>query len=191
MRSQWFQLTVKRQLWRDRANINEMRKGVLIVDTLFWIIIVLMFIMGFVGLIFPIIPSVLFIFGGIVLYGLFYSFAPFGWFFWTVQILFVILLFAADYIANMVGVKKYGGTKAGIWGSTIGLLVGPFVIPFVGILIGPFIGAFLAEILVHRKDPVTASKIGLGSVVGFISSVITKGIIQLLMIGYFLFVVFS
>ncbi len=91
----------------------------------------------------------------------------------------------------MVGVKKYGGTKAGIWGSTIGLLVGPFVIPFLGILIGPFIGAFLAEILVHKKDPVTASKIGLGSVVGFISSVITKGIIQLLMIGYFLFVVFS
>lgn len=110
-------------------------------DTLFWIIITLMFIMGFVGLIFPIIPSVLFIFGGILLYGLFYSFEPFGWFFWTVQILFVILLFAADYIANMVGVKKYGGTKAGIWGSTIGLLVGPFVIPFVGILIGPFIGA--------------------------------------------------
>lgn len=160
-------------------------------DTLFWIIITLMFIMGFVGLIFPIIPSVLFIFGGILLYGLFYSFEPFGWSFWTVQILLVILLFAADYIANMVGVKKYGGTKAGIWGSTIGLLVGPFVIPFVGILIGPFIGAFLAEILVHKQDPVTASKIGLGSVVGFISSVITKGIIQLLMIGYFIFVVFS
>ncbi|MFF2497543.1 DUF456 domain-containing protein [Peribacillus sp. NPDC058075] len=160
-------------------------------DTLFWIIITLMFIMGFVGLIFPIIPSVLFIFAGILLYGFFYSFEPFGWFFWTVQILFVILLFAADYIANMVGVKKYGGTKAGIWGSTIGLLVGPFVIPFLGILLGPFIGAFLAEILVHKKDPVTASKIGLGSVVGFISSVITKGIIQFLMIGYFLFVVFS
>jgi uncharacterized protein YqgC (DUF456 family) len=160
-------------------------------DTLFWIIITLLFIMGFVGLIFPIIPSVLFIFGGILLYGLFYSFEPFGWFFWTVQILLVILLFAADYIDNMVGVKKYGGTKAGIWGSTIGLLVGPFVIPFVGILIGPFIGAFLAEILVHKQDPVTASKIGLGSVVGFISSVITKGIIQLLMIGYFIFVVFS
>ncbi|MFF2854551.1 hypothetical protein ACFVSH_07845, partial [Peribacillus sp. NPDC058002] len=43
----------------------------------------------------------------------------------------------------------------------------------------------------REKDPVTASKIGLGSVIGFISSVITKGIIQLLMIGYFIFVVFS
>lgn len=89
-------------------------------DTLFWIIIILMFIMGFVGLIFPIIPSVLFIFGGILLYGLFYSFEPFGWFFWTVQILFVILLFAADYIANMVGVKRYGGTKAGFGAVRLG-----------------------------------------------------------------------
>lgn len=87
--------------------------------------------------------------------------------------------------------QKIWRDQSGVWGSTIGLLVGPFVIPFVGILIGPFIGAFLAEIIVHKKDPITASKIGLGSVIGFISSVITKGIIQLLMIAYFLFVVFS
>lgn len=158
-------------------------------DILFWVIIALMFIIGFIGLVFPVIPSVLFIFAGIILYGLFYSFTPFNWFFWTVQILFVLLLFSADYIANMVGIKKYGGTKAGIWGSTIGLIAGPFIIPFVGILIGPFIGAFLAEILFHRTDLVTASKIGLGSVVGFVSSIITKGIIQLLMVAYFLYVV--
>ena len=158
-------------------------------DILFWIIIALMFIIGFIGLVFPVIPSVLFIFAGMILYGLFYSFTPFNWFFWTVQILFVLLLFSADYIANMVGIKKYGGTKAGIWGSTIGLIAGPFIIPFVGILIGPFIGAFLAEILFHRTDLVTASKIGLGSVVGFVSSIITKGIIQLLMVAYFLYVV--
>ena len=158
-------------------------------DILFWVIIALMFIIGFIGLVFPVIPSVLFIFAGMILYGLFYSFTPFNWFFWTVQILFVLLLFSADYIANMVGIKKYGGTKAGIWGSTIGLIAGPFIIPFVGILIGPFIGAFLAEILFHRTDLVTASKIGLGSVVGFVSSIITKGIIQLLMVAYFLYVV--
>ncbi len=66
----------------------------------------------------------------------------------------------------MVGVKKYGGTKGEIWGSTIGLLVGPFVIPFVGILIGPFIGAFLAEILVHKQDLLLLPKSALGSVVG-------------------------
>lgn len=158
-------------------------------DIIYWTLITVMFLVGFVGLIFPIIPSVLFIIGGIILYGLLFTFEPFNWVFWLIQILFVVLLFAADYVANLLGVKKYGGTKAGIWGSTIGLLAGPFIIPFFGILLGPFIGAVIAEMIVHRTNLVTAGKIGLGSVVGFISGTITKGLILLFMIVYFLFVV--
>ncbi|USK58815.1 DUF456 domain-containing protein [Peribacillus asahii] len=160
-------------------------------DILYWTVVITMFIIGFIGLIYPIIPSVLFIFAGFILYGFFYSFEPFHWLFWTIQILFVLLLFMADYVANMIGVKKYGGSKAGIWGSTIGLLVGPFVIPAFGIIIGPFIGAILAELLVHKRDLWTASKIGFGSVIGFISSVLTKSIIQIVMVGYFFFVIYK
>jgi uncharacterized protein len=158
-------------------------------DMLYWVIIIAMFIISFIGLIYPIIPSVVFIVGGFVLYGFFFSFDEFGWLFWTVQILFVVLLFSADYLANMLGVKKYGGSKAGIWGSTIGLLVGPFIIPVFGILIGPFLGAVIAEILIHRKGFTESLKIGIGSVIGFISSVITKSIVQAVMIVYFLIVV--
>jgi len=95
----------------------------------------------------------------------------------------------ADYAANIIGVKKYGGSKAGVWGSTIGLLIGPFVIPIIGILIGPFLGAMLAELIIHRRNMKEAAQIGFGSVVGFVSSVITKGIIQVLMILYFFFVI--
>jgi uncharacterized protein YqgC (DUF456 family) len=159
-------------------------------DVFYWVIICAMFLIGFIGLIYPVITSVLFILGGIVLYGLFYSFEPFNWLFWTIQLLLVVLLFSADYVSNLIGVKKYGGSKAGIWGSTIGLLVGPFVIPVLGIIIGPFLGALLAEIIVHKRDLVTASKVGLGSVIGFVTSVITKSMIQLFMVIYFLFVVF-
>ena len=92
-------------------------------DILYWVIIAAMFFIGFVGLIYPVIPSVLFIMVGFILYGVFYSFAPFNWLFWTIQSLFVVLLFIADYVSNIIGVKKYGGSKAGVWGSTIGLLV--------------------------------------------------------------------
>jgi uncharacterized protein len=158
-------------------------------DLLYWVLIVAMFIISFIGLIYPIIPSVVFILGGFILYGLFFSFEEFSWVFWTVQILFVVLLFSADYLANMLGVKKYGGSKAGVWGSTIGLLVGPFVIPVFGILIGPFLGAVIAELLIHRKGFTEALKIGVGSVIGFISSVITKSIVQAVMIVYFLIIV--
>lgn len=160
-------------------------------DIFYWIIVAAMFIIGFIGLIYPVIPSVLFIMAGFILYGVFYSFDPFNWLFWTVQSLFVVLLFIADYVSNIIGVKKYGGSKAGVWGSTIGLLVGPFVIPVLGIIIGPFLGAIIAELIVHKKDLITAVKIGFGSVIGFVSSVITKSIIQIIMIGYFLFIVFK
>lgn len=154
-----------------------------------WSVIGLLFIISFIGLIYPIIPSVLFIVGGFIAYGLFFSFAQLPWWFWVIEILFILLLFAADTVANLVGVKKFGGSKAGIWGSTIGLLVGPFVIPFLGILIGPFLGAIIAELIVTKTSFKKAIKVGVGSVVGFITSVITKGTIQLVMVIIFLFAV--
>jgi uncharacterized protein YqgC (DUF456 family) len=158
-------------------------------DIIYWLIICGLFIVAFVGLVYPILPSVLFLLAGFLLYGVFFSFQPFNWLFWLIQGLFVVLLFVADYLANLVGIKKFGGSKAGVWGSTIGLLVGPFVIPVLGILIGPFIGAIAAELIVNKRKFTDSLKIGFGSVIGFISSVITKTIIQVIMIGYFLLVV--
>lgn len=156
---------------------------------LFWSVIIALFVIAFVGLIYPVIPSVLFILAGFIIYGFAFTFEPFNWFFWLVQALFVVLLFGADYLSNLIGVKKFGGSKAGVWGSTIGLLIGPFVIPAFGIILGPFIGAVIAELLVHKKGFIEAIKIGFGSVVGFVSSVITKGIVQAVMIAYFLLLV--
>ncbi|WP_264476641.1 DUF456 domain-containing protein [Jeotgalibacillus aurantiacus] len=140
---------------------------------------------AFVGLVYPIIPSVVFILLGFILYGVFFSFEPFNWLFWTIQGLFIILLFGADYVSNMFGVKRFGGSKAGIWGSTIGLLIGPFVIPVLGIIAGPFIGAVAGELIVNRTEFKQAVKIGFGSLIGFITSVATKGTVQAVMILIF------
>lgn len=159
-------------------------------EVIAWIIISTLFVIAFIGLIYPIIPSVLFIVGGFIAYGLFFSFSELPWWFWLIQVLFVLLLFGADTVSNIVGVKKFGGSKAGMWGSTIGLLVGPFVIPFFGILVGPFLGAVIAELIVSKSSMKKAVTVGIGSVVGFITSVVTKGTIQLIMIAIFLFTVF-
>ncbi|MBS2969705.1 DUF456 family protein [Metabacillus sp. KIGAM252] len=158
-------------------------------DFLYWALIIAAFAIAFAGLIYPIIPSVVFVVGGFLLYGLFYGFDQFGYTFWIIEGIFVAVLFAADYVTNLIGIKKVGGSKAAIWGSTIGLLVGPFAIPIAGILIGPFIGAVIAELIVHKKDLKTSVKVGIGSLIGFISGVFAKSVIQLIMIGYFLFVV--
>ncbi|WP_249662219.1 DUF456 domain-containing protein, partial [Lysinibacillus fusiformis] len=71
----------------------------------------------------------------------------------------------ADTVANAFGIKKFGGSNAGMWGSTIGLLLGPFVIPVAGILIGPFLGAVIAELLVEKRTFNEAVKSGVGSLI--------------------------
>jgi uncharacterized protein YqgC (DUF456 family) len=154
-------------------------------ETIGWVVILLFFVIGFIGLVYPIIPAVLFIFGGFLMYGLFFDFSDLPWWFWLIQSLFVVLLFGADAVANLVGVKKFGGSKAGLWGSTIGLIVGPFVIPIVGILVGPFLGAIAAELIFNRSTVKQSVRSGIGSVVGFITSVFTKGIIQIVMVALF------
>lgn len=121
-------------------------------DFIIWLIISFLLIGSFVGLVYPIIPSVLFIFGAFFLYGFYFTFDVFSGWFWFFQIVLFVLLIGADYFANMIGTKKFGGSKAAIGGGTIGLLVGPFVIPVFGILIGPFIGAIVAEIIVNKQS---------------------------------------
>ena len=150
-----------------------------------WILVIACFIISFVGLVYPIIPGVLFLVGGFLLYGLFFSFAELSWWFWVIELLFVVLLFGADTLANAFGIKKFGGSNAGMWGSTIGLLIGPFVIPVAGILIGPFLGAVIAELIVEKRTFSEAVKSGIGSLVGFLTSTIAKAVIQIVMIIVF------
>ncbi|PIC87925.1 hypothetical protein CSV72_01895 [Sporosarcina sp. P20a] len=152
-----------------------------------WTLAIIMFAIAFVGLIYPVIPSVVFLLAGFLLYGALVSFEELTWLFWVIQVLFVLLLFGADMIANLVGVKRFGGSKAGMWGSTIGLLIGPFVIPVVGILAGPFIGAIIAELIFTRVGIKQAFRTGIGSVIGFLTSVAVKGTIMVVMIVIFLF----
>ncbi|WP_273129904.1 DUF456 domain-containing protein [Bacillus weihaiensis] len=158
-------------------------------DTIYWIIIIGLFVIAFIGLIYPIIPSVLFLIAGFVLYGYLFSFTHLTFSFWVIQGVLVAVLFGADYVSNMIGVKKYGGSKAAIWGSTIGLLVGPFVIPVIGLILGPFLGAIIAELIVHKKSLSHAFKSGIGSLIGFISGVAAKALIQICMIVYFIYLV--
>jgi len=159
------------------------------IDIIGWILIILCFIVAFIGTFYPIIPSVVFMLLGYVVYGLFFSFTELTWMFWIIQILFVVLLFSADMAANAFGVKKFGGTKAGVWGSTIGLLFGPFAIPVAGILIGPFIGAVFAELIVTRKGLKQAFKSGVGSLIGFLTSSVVKIIVLVIMLIVFIFFV--
>lgn len=159
-------------------------------DFVVWLLIIALFLLSFIGLIYPILPSSLLIIAGILLYGFYFSFSKLSLSFWIVEGILLAVLFLADYLANAIGIKRVGGSKAAGWGSTIGLIAGPFIIPYAGIIFGPFFGAVIAELLIHRKSFKESVQVGLGSLLGLVSSTIAKGLIQLVMMIFFFFKVF-
>ncbi|MCL6459457.1 MAG: DUF456 family protein [Gorillibacterium sp.] len=158
-------------------------------DILGWILIVALFIVGMVGTVYPILPSVVAIYGAFFVYGFFFSFNAFGFWFWAIQTAIFLAIFIGDYVISAFGVKKFGGSRASIIGSTIGLIIGPFVLPFLGLILGPFLGAMVGELLVGSSLK-KAFKVGIGSLVGFFSSAIVKIILQVVMIVLFFIWVF-
>ncbi|WP_141500152.1 DUF456 domain-containing protein [Paenibacillus luteus] len=153
-------------------------------DILGWSLVILLFVVGMAGAIYPILPGALAIYGAFFIYGWFFSFKEFGLWFWLIQTVIVIVLFIADYAVSAWGVKRFGGSKASIIGSTIGLILGPFVIPAFGLIIGPFAGAVIGEVIIGTSLK-NSLKVGLGSVVGLFTSVVVKVILQLAMIVVF------
>ena len=85
-------------------------------------------------------------------------------------LMFVITII--DYVAP-VWLTKYGnGTKAGVRGATVGLILGCFFPPL-GLILGPFIGALLGELLVNTPFA-TALKVALMSFLSFILTTALK-----------------
>lgn len=84
-----------------------------------------------------------------------------------------LLIQLMDYLAPLWFTKKFGGSKYGIWGSIIGLIVGIIApIPY-GFIIGPFLGAVIGE-YIGGKQTKEALKSGFGNFLGFIFSTGTK-----------------
>ncbi len=150
-----------------------------------WTLVIALFAVGMAGAVYPVLPGALAIYGAFFVYGLFFGFDAFGFWFWLLQTMIVVVIFVADYAVSALGVKTFGGTRASVIGSTIGLIIGPFVIPVAGLIIGPFLGAVIGE-MTQGTAVKQAVKAGAGSVVGLFSSIVVKVLLQLAMIVIFI-----
>jgi uncharacterized protein len=139
----------------------------------------------------PILPGTLFIFLGILAYGLIKSFAPFDKWFWIGEIVLTVIIFAADNVAQVFGIKKMGGSKAGLWGGTIGMFVIPLIISPLGpiaVIFGPLIGAvagaMIGELLARRSSK-EIMRVGLGATLSFLGGTFFKLILVLVQVVWF------
>ncbi len=108
--------------------------------------------------------------------------------YWMLGITLVISIIVAilDYVIPAQGTKRFGGSKYGIWGTNIGLVIGIFApIPF-GFIIGPFVGAFIGEMIYNSSDHGRAFKAATGSFIGFLASTFMKFVLCVIFFGIFI-----
>lgn len=133
----------------------------------------LLILVGIVGAIMPALPGPPLSWLGILLIH-FTSYENYSVIFLSITGLVMLLITILDYYIPIYGTKKFGGTKAGVWGSTLGLLAGLFFFPPFGVIVGPFIGAFVAEVLFAGADIKQGLKSATGSFIGFLAGTALK-----------------
>ena len=92
-----------------------------------------------------------------------------------------VLLLILDYYLPVWTTKKFGGSKAGQWGATVGVLIG-LILGIWGIILGPLIGAYIGELLIGRKNQ-DAWQSAKGAFLGFLLGTGLK----LMLVGAMLF----
>lgn len=97
-----------------------------------------------------------------------------------------IVVGVLDYIIPAKGTKRFGGSKYGIWGTNIGLIVGILAPIPLGFIIGPFVGAFVGELMNDSKNSQKAFKAATGSFIGFLASTFIKFVVSMVFFGLFL-----
>ncbi len=140
---------------------------------------------GLAGTVIPAIPGLPIIFAGSWLIGW-----ASGYELISVTAVVILALLAAvgigiDILAQILGAKRAGASRAGLWGAVIGTVVG-LVTGIWGIVFFPLIGAVIGEIMAGR-DMLKAGTVGLATWIGMAVGIGVKIALAFIMVGIVLF----
>jgi uncharacterized protein YqgC (DUF456 family) len=136
--------------------------------------LILLLVVGLVGLVLiPLgLPGLWVILLGIIGYGWYTDFDPFGLWFLVAEI---GLAFLGEVLESWIGfrfARRYGGSRRAGWGALIGGLIGAIIgvpVLLIGSVIGGFVGAFLGATLFEYTTQRRAGgsvRAGWGAVLG-------------------------
>jgi hypothetical protein len=165
--------------------------GALWLGVLYWLLVLVMLI-GVIGAVVPALPGITLVLGAMVIWGLVVGFKSIGLAL-GVAVVALILSFAIDYLAGVLGAQRAGASRWGQIGAIIGMFLGlfgllPFLptgIPLLGLVLGTVLGAFIGEFL-HRGNLKVVPrirqslKVGVAIVVGTLVGNLLQGILALI-----------
>jgi uncharacterized protein len=142
-------------------------------------------ILGVLGSFLPVLPGVPLSWIGLLIFYLIPG-VGMNYVFLGVTLAVAIFIYILNLMIPAMGTKRFGGSKKGMIGATIGLIIGIFApIPF-AILIFPFVGAFIGEIL-NKSGARNAGKAAFGSFIGFLASSFMEFIVSFAFLILFLY----
>jgi uncharacterized protein len=142
-------------------------------------------IIGIIGVILPALPGVVLNYSALILLYISKGQAGINIDLLIVFGLLTVLVSSLDYILPLLGAKKYGASRMGIYGSALGMIIGILFFPPFGIIFGLLIGAFLGE-LIAGKNQSQALKAGFATFLGSLTSIVVKLLLAIIMAVYFI-----
>lgn len=155
------------------------------IEIIFIILAILFMIAGLLGVILPFLPGVALAWFGLCLYAIATGFETISL---TIVLVFLgltIIVLSLDFLAPLIGAKKYKASKLGVLCAFIGSVIGIITMGPLGIILGPVIGAFIGE-LIAKKERKQAFNSALGVVVGLFLGILLRLVIVLIIIGFFI-----
>ena len=155
-------------------------------DYILLVIGLICMIVGIIGSFLPVLPGTPLSWVGLLLIS-FTSVVPTNYWLLSITGILMLVVTFLEYYIPAKGTKRFGGSKYGVWGTNIGIVVGLIVpIPF-GVIIGPFIGAFVGELINNSNNPRGALKAAFGAFLGFLASTFISVMLSLIYFGIFIY----
>jgi len=159
------------------------------VDIFLLILGLILCLLGIVGSFSPIIPGPITSWFGLLIIH-FSKLIPFDNQFLFITFLIAALIFGLDLIIPILGLKKLGGSKKGLIGSTIGLLLGLLLAGPFGLLIGSFFGAISGE-YVNNNSLKKSIRPAMGTFIGMAVGTTIKFLTSTIFLGLYFYIVYS
>ena len=149
-------------------------------------VVVLLMLIGLFGNLIPCVPGTSLIFIGALVHQLYFGDnGGMGWIWLTVLGFLMLLSFLIDYVASLLGAKKFGASWRGVLGALVGIIGGLVIFPPLGLIIGPFVGAMGFEWAFGRETR-DAAKAGFGAALGMMLGMVGSAMCGAMMMGIFL-----